>query len=110
MEAPSVGLALTLEKLGFPVNRLTTGTPPRIDGSTIDFTHLEKQHSDNPPEPLSFMNWNKGVALADKLICCYRTFTNQGTHDVVRRNASFLPKFIANEGNIYICTYCGVFM
>ena len=83
------------------MNRLTTGTPPRLDGNTINYANLEIQTSDNPPEPLSFLNWNKGVKQINNLIDCHRTFTNLRTHAVVRDNAHLLPKFKANEGNYY---------
>jgi hypothetical protein len=88
------------------MNRLTTGTPPRIDGSTIDFSDLDKQESDDPAEPLSFLNWNKGVSNKDRLVPCYRTFTNHNTHEVVRQNSHLLPKFIANEGKGVGPRYC----
>ena len=55
-EPPSTGLALTLDRLEFPLGRLVTGTPPRIAKSSIDYTNLVVQHSDQPPTPLSFLN------------------------------------------------------
>eukprot|EP00750_Incisomonas_marina_P014790 INCI17866.1.p1 GENE.INCI17866.1~~INCI17866.1.p1 ORF type:complete len:621 (-),score=91.00 INCI17866.1:1899-3761(-) len=56
VEPPSTGLALTLERLKFPLGRLVTGTPPRIARSSIDYTNLMVQHSDDPPTPMSFLN------------------------------------------------------
>lgn len=55
-EPPSTGLALTLERLQFPLGRLVTGTPPRIARSSIDYSNLVVQHSDDPPVPMSFLN------------------------------------------------------
>lgn len=55
-DQPSIGLAHTLERLGFTMGRLKTGTPPRLLKDSIDFTLLQKQEPDNPPVPFSFLN------------------------------------------------------
>jgi tRNA uridine 5-carboxymethylaminomethyl modification enzyme len=69
VEAPSIGLSETLEtRLALPLGRLKTGTPPRLDGRTIDWARLEPQPSDDPPRPFSYLNADKGVALKDRLI------------------------------------------
>ncbi len=88
-EAPSVGLALTLEKLGFPLSRLKTGTPARLDGRTIDWSKTEEQPGDNPPTPFSFMS--------DKImvpqIPCHITYTSDQTHQVIRDNLQLSPMY-----------------
>ncbi|HEY8189638.1 MAG TPA: tRNA uridine-5-carboxymethylaminomethyl(34) synthesis enzyme MnmG, partial [Micavibrio sp.] len=88
-EAPSVGLAKTLEKLGFPLGRLKTGTPARLDGRTIDWSKLEEQKSDELPLPFSFMTERITVPQ----ISCYITYTNQSTHEVIRNNIHRAPMY-----------------
>lgn len=81
-EEPAVGLALTLERLGFPLGRLKTGTPARLDGRTINWSILEEQPGDNPPVPFS--------TLTDKVmvpqISCFITYTTDKTHKVIQEN------------------------
>lgn len=86
VEAPAVGLADTLARLGFGLTRLTTGTPPRLDGATIDYAGLEVQTSDDPPPPFSYLNDERGVALRDRLVNCHLTTTGEATHAIVRAN------------------------
>ena len=81
-EAPAVGLALTLERLGLPLARLKTGTPPRLDGRTIDWAALEPQHGDDPPEPLSWMT----ERITNRQVACALTHTGAATHDLIRAN------------------------
>ena len=88
-EAPSIGLAKTLEKLGFPLGRLKTGTPPRLDGRTIDWTQLEEQAGDNPPVPFSFLTDKVSVPQ----ISCYMAYTNTATHEVIRENIYQAPMY-----------------
>jgi tRNA uridine 5-carboxymethylaminomethyl modification enzyme len=99
-EKPAIGLAQTLEKYGFPLGRLKTGTPARIDGRTIDWAGLEMQHADNPPVPFSY--------LTDKItvpqIACGITYTTQKTHDIIRANLHRAPMYsgqIAGTGPRY---------
>ncbi|CAM9341719.1 unnamed protein product [Pylaiella littoralis] len=92
VEPPSVGLAETLERFQFPLGRLKTGTPPRLDGNTINWGILEAQPSEVPPMPFSYMNALTGVTMADKLISCAKTYTNEETHRIVLANAHTLPK------------------
>lgn len=88
-EQPTVGLAETLEKLEFPLGRLKTGTPARLDGRTINWSILEEQPGDNPPQPFSF--------LTDKItvpqIPCHMTYTTQATHDIIRANLHRAPMY-----------------
>ncbi len=81
-EKPSIGLALTLEKFNFPLGRLKTGTPARLDRDSINWNILESQAADNPPVPFSF--------LTDKItvpqIECHITYTNENTHRIIEEN------------------------
>jgi tRNA uridine 5-carboxymethylaminomethyl modification enzyme len=81
-EKPSIGLALSLEKLNLPIGRLKTGTPSRLDGRTIDWAVLEEQKGDTPPVPFSFMT--REVLVPQ--ISCHITYTNEKTHQVIREN------------------------
>lgn len=82
-QASSV-LATQLRELGLPMGRLKTGTPPRLDGSTIDWTALESQPGDEAPEYLSFLTDH---TIAPQLACAI-THTNAQTHEIVRANLS----------------------
>ncbi|MDB5492637.1 MAG: tRNA uridine-5-carboxymethylaminomethyl(34) synthesis enzyme MnmG [Micavibrio sp.] len=88
-EAPTVGLAITLERLGFPLGRLKTGTPARLDGRSINFSILEEQPGDNPPQPFSFMNTEVTVPQ----ISCHITHTTPKTHDIIRANLHRAPMY-----------------
>lgn len=82
-EAATVGLSTSLKDAGFQLGRLKTGTPPRLDRRTIDFSRLEEQPGEDPPVPFSYLN--DTVTIHDQLIC-YGTETNTSTHDIVRAN------------------------
>lgn len=88
-EAPSVGLALSLEQLKLPLGRLKTGTPARLDGRTINWSILEEQKGDNPPKPFSFLNSEITVPQ----ISCYMTYTSEKTHQVIRDNIKRAPMY-----------------
>ncbi|POS73316.1 mitochondrial translation optimization protein [Diaporthe helianthi] len=82
-EAATFGLSKSLRDAGFQLGRLKTGTPPRLDSKTIDYSILEPQEGDDPPMPFSYLN--DTVSVQDQLLC-HATYTNGATHDVVRAN------------------------
>ena len=88
-EAPAAGLSGSLERIGLALGRLKTGTPPRLDGTTIDWVALEAQPGDNPPEPFS--------ALTDRItnpqVDCAITRTNDTTHGIIRANVHRSPMY-----------------
>src|SRR5713101_3654500 len=88
-EAPAIGLARTLEHLGFALGRLKTGTPPRLDGRTIDWSGLEMQPGDEPPEPFSVLT----ERIENPQICCGITRTNAATHEIIRANVHRSPMY-----------------
>ncbi|MGH7031709.1 MAG: tRNA uridine-5-carboxymethylaminomethyl(34) synthesis enzyme MnmG [Stellaceae bacterium] len=88
-EAPSHGLAQTLARVGFALGRLKTGTPPRLDGSTIDWTELEAQPGDDPPPPFSFMT----DRITTRQIACHITTTTPATHALIRANLARSPMY-----------------
>ena len=81
-DAPALGLALAFERLGLPLARLKTGTPPRLDGRTIDWADLEAQPGDDPPEPLSWMT----ERITNRQVTCGITATTAETHAIIREN------------------------
>ncbi|KAJ3825690.1 mitochondrial translation optimization protein [Lentinula raphanica] len=83
-EAPSLGLSASLDAAGFKLRRLQTGTPARLDGKTIDFTHLDRQDGDASPSPFSFLN--SVVDNAANQVACFKTNTTAATHQVVKDN------------------------
>ena len=90
-ERASVGISSALEKLGFEVGRLKTGTPPRIDGRSIDYSKLEIQYGDEDPSPFSFMT-DKLPGLDDQLTC-WIGYTNQQVHDMLKTGFDRSPMF-----------------
>ena len=99
-EAPAIGLSRTLEKLGFALGRLKTGTPPRLDGRTIDWSALEMQPGDDPPEPFSTLT----TSIDNPQIQCGITRTSEATHKIIRDNVHRSPMYsgqIASRGPRY---------
>ncbi len=78
-DAPAIGLALRLSAAGFRMGRLKTGTPPRLDGDTIDWDRIERQEGDAEPSPFSFMT----TGIVNPQICCGVTATNDATHAII---------------------------
>ncbi|WP_416898907.1 MAG: tRNA uridine-5-carboxymethylaminomethyl(34) synthesis enzyme MnmG [Minwuia sp.] len=88
-DEPAVGMALTLERAGFALGRLKTGTPPRLDGRTIDWDALEAQPGDEPPVPFSWMT----TGITTPQIACHISETNAATHDIIRANLDRSPMY-----------------
>jgi tRNA uridine 5-carboxymethylaminomethyl modification enzyme len=81
-EAPSLGLSATLDRIGFGLGRLKTGTPPRLDGRTIDWAGLEVQPGDDPPMPFSFLT----TAITTPQLPCHVTWTGPAGHALIQAN------------------------
>jgi len=99
-EAPAVGLSLTLERLGFALGRLKTGTPPRLDGRTIDWGAVEMQPGDDPPEPFSVLT----ERIETPQVQCGITRTTAATHHIIRANVHRSPMYsgqISSRGPRY---------
>lgn len=89
-DPPSIALAKRLRELPFKVDRLKTGTPPRIDARTIDFSMMQTQPGDNPTPVFSFLGKQSDHPTQ---IPCYITYTNAKTHDVIRNNLHRSPMY-----------------
>ncbi|CAI2791871.1 Glucose-inhibited division protein A [Serratia grimesii] len=89
-DPPSISLSQRLRELPLRVNRLKTGTPPRIDARTIDFSVLAPQHGDTPIPVFSFMG---NAEQHPEQMACYITYTNEKTHDVIRNNLDRSPMY-----------------
>jgi len=88
-EAPAMGLSGSFERAGFALARLKTGTPPRLDGRSIDWSAVEMQPGDDPPEPFSVMT----EAITTPQIQCGITRTTPATHEVIRANVHRSPMY-----------------
>ena len=88
-EAPALGLSERLYGMGLKLGRLKTGTPPRLDGRTINWGILDEQPGDNPPVPFSFLT----KQVPQKQISCHLTWTNAQTHQIIRDNLDASPVY-----------------
>jgi tRNA uridine 5-carboxymethylaminomethyl modification enzyme len=88
-EAPAMGLSKSFERVGFTLGRLKTGTPARLDGTTIDWAAVEMQPGDDPPEPFSVMT----DRITTRQIQCGITRTTPATHEVIRANVHRSPMY-----------------
>jgi tRNA uridine 5-carboxymethylaminomethyl modification enzyme len=89
-DPPSNVLAARLREMPFRVARLKTGTPPRIDGKSVDFTHLQEQPGDEPRPVFSFMGSREDHP---RQVCCWITHTSERTHDIIRNSLHRSPMY-----------------
>jgi tRNA uridine 5-carboxymethylaminomethyl modification enzyme len=95
-DKPSLGLSRTLARFGFALGRLKTGTPPRLDGRTIDRAGLEIQAGDDPPPPFSFIT----DVITTPQVACHITTTTPATHAVIRANLARSPMYSGQIASI----------
>ena len=88
-EFPAIGLSESLSELGFPIGRLKTGTPPRLDAKTIDFSKLKVQPGDDPPPPFSFST----ERITNPQLPCWMTYTNAETHSIITSSLDRSPLY-----------------
>lgn len=88
-EFPSLGLSDSLRELGLRIGRLKTGTPPRLDANTIDFSKTEAQHGDEPPQPFSYCTGR----ITNPQLPCFVTYTNKETHKTILANLDRSPLY-----------------
>ncbi len=101
-EAATFGLSNSLRTAGFTLGRLKTGTPPRLDRATIDFSVLEVQPGDSPPQPFSYLSSRPDIGDAEQLPC-WSTHTNEAAHAIISSN---LDKSIHIRETIKGPRYC----
>jgi len=89
-EAPAIGLSEALRKLGFPTRRLKTGTPPRIDKTTVNSADMDEQKPSPAPLPFSYRS---PKAFAGPQLSCFLSLTNERTHQLVRDNLKYSPLY-----------------
>ena len=92
-EFPSTDLVDTIKALGFQLGRLKTGTPPRVNSKSIDYSSLKIQPGDEPPSPFSFST----KKITQKQVPCHLTHTNEKTHEIIKNNLDKSPLY---QGNI----------
>src|SRR5947208_5515145 len=88
-ESPSIPLAESIKAIGFTWGRLKTGTPPRLDGRTIDFSRLEEQKGDDQPTPFSF----RTKEILQPQVSCFITYTDERVHQIIRDNMARSPLY-----------------
>jgi tRNA uridine 5-carboxymethylaminomethyl modification enzyme len=103
-DAPSLGLPQTLARHGFALGRLKTGTPPRVDANSLDYSKMQVQLGDEFPVPFSFLN--RVPTHADRQVKCHLTHTSSKTHDIIRDNLHRTPNFISGDGKGLGPRYC----
>lgn len=91
-ERASVGISVALEKLGFEIGRLKTGTPPRVDGRTVDYSKLEIQYGEDDPNPFSFMTEGP-LPNKEQQLTCWIGYTNEAVHEVLKTGFDRSPMF-----------------
>jgi len=88
-EFPSLGLSEDLQRVGFTLGRLKTGTPPRLDARSIDFSVMTAQHGDEPPVPFSYMTDKINI----RQLPCHLTYTSPVTHEIIKKNLDRSPLY-----------------
>ena len=88
-EAPALGLSERLYGLGLRMSRLKTGTPPRLDGRTVNWNGLQVQHGDDPPQPFSFLT----EKITTPQVACHITHTTEATHAIIEANLARAPMY-----------------
>ena len=103
-EPASVKFTSSLRNLGFEILVFKTGTPPRIDGKTIDFSKLTPQYSDKIPVPFSFKT--PFIPEDQKFLCCHITHTDEKTHEIIKENMHLSPMYSGQITNATGVRYC----